>query len=149
MGPVYRHRYPIFIGNPDSDFCAFLHPQTFISLFVLTRILVDIWPSVVVHSIEYAYGEGMEAVLKNPNIDAVVPILMFTEDTGVPPLEFVVEFARKYPEKPIYVTFSGDKKYMDQAKAFLEPKGVPTYPMIEAPLEVLSVLTQCRKFLVR
>ena len=110
---------------------------------------VDIWPSAGVHGIEYAYGEGMEAVLKDPNIDAVVPILMLTEDTGVPPLDFVVELARRYPEKPIYVTFSGDKKYMDQAKAFLEPKGVPTYPMIEEPLETLSVLAQCRKSLER
>ena len=117
--------------------------------YIRMRNPVDIWPSAGVHGIEYAYGEGMEAVLKDPNIDAVVPILMLTEDTGVPPLDFVVELARKYPEKPIYVTFSGDKKYMDQAKAFLEPKGVPTYPMIEEPLEVLSVLAQCRKFLAR
>ena len=117
--------------------------------YIRMRNPVDIWPSAGVHGIEYAYGEGMEAVLKDPNIDAVVPILMLTEDTGAPPLDFIVELARKYPEKPIYVTFSGDKKYMDQAKAFLEPKGVPTYPMIEEPLEVLSVLAQCRKFLAR
>jgi len=117
--------------------------------YIRMRNPVDIWPSAGVHGIEYAYGEGMEAVLKDPNIDAVVPILMLTEDTGVPPLDFIVELARKYPEKPIYVTFSGDKKYMDQAKAFLEPKGVPTYPMIEEPIEVLSVLAQCRKFLAR
>ena len=117
--------------------------------YIRMRNPVDIWPSAGVHGIEYAYGEGMEAVLKDPNIDAVVPILMLTEDTGVPPLDFIVELAQKYPEKPIYVTFSGDKKYMDQAKAFLEPKGVPTYPMIEEPIEVLSVLAQCRKFLAR
>ena len=117
--------------------------------YIRMRNPVDIWPAAVVNGIEYAYREGMKAVLKDPNIDAVVPILMLTEDTGVPPLDFVVELARKYPEKPIYVTFSGDKKYMDQAKAFLEPKGVPTYPTIEEPLETLSVLAQCRKSLER
>ena len=117
--------------------------------YIRMRNPVDIWPAAVVNGIEYAYREGMKAVLKDPNIDAVVPILMLTEDTGVPPLDFIVELARKYPEKPIYVTFSGDKKYMDQAKAFLEPKGVPTYPMIEEPLETLSVLAQCRKSLER
>jgi acyl-CoA synthetase (NDP forming) len=117
--------------------------------YIRMRNPVDIWPAAVVNGIEYAYREGMKAVLKDPNIDAVVPILMLTEDTGVPPLYFVVELARKYPEKPIYVTFSGDKKYMDQAKAFLEPKGVPTYPTIEEPLETLSVLAQCRKSLER
>jgi acyl-CoA synthetase (NDP forming) len=117
--------------------------------YIRMRNPVDIWPAAVVNGIEYAYREGMKAVLKDPNIDAVVPILMLTEDTGVPPLDFIVELARKYPEKPIYVTFSGDKKYMDQAKAFLESKGVPTYPMIEEPLETLSVLAQCRKSLAR
>ena len=110
---------------------------------------MDIWPAAVVNGIEYAYREGMEAVLKDPNIDAVVPILMLTEDTGVPPLDFIVDLARKYSEKPIYVTFSGDRKYMDQAKAFLEPKGVPTYPMIEEPLETISVLAKCQEFLTR
>jgi acyl-CoA synthetase (NDP forming) len=105
--------------------------------YIRMRNPVDIWPAAVVNGIEYAYREGMKAVLKDPNIDAVVPILMLTEDTGVPPLDFIVDLARKYPEKPIYVTFSGDRKYMDQAKAFLESKGVPTYPMIDETTEGL------------
>lgn len=117
--------------------------------FIRMRNPVDIWPSATVHGVEYAYREGMEAVLKDPNIDAVVPILMLTDDTGVPPLDFIVELAEKYPEKPIYVTFSGEKKHMEGAKAFLEPKGVPTFPMIEEPLEVLSILTRCRGFMER
>jgi acetyltransferase len=112
--------------------------------YIRMRNPVDIWPSAGVHGIAYAYGEGMEAVLRDPNIDAVVPILMLTENTDTPPLDFIVELARKYPEKPIYVTFSADKKYMDSAKAFLEPKGVPTFPMIEEPFEVLSILAKCR-----
>jgi acyl-CoA synthetase (NDP forming) len=110
---------------------------------------VDIWPSAYLHGIEYAYREGMEAVLKDPNIDAVVPILMLTQETGIPPLDFIVELARNYREKPIYVTFSGDKECMETAKAFLEPKGVPTFPLIEEPFEILSILAQCRKALTR
>jgi histidine ammonia-lyase len=41
------------------------------------------------------------------------------------------------------------KKHMDAAKAFLEPKGVPTFPMIEEPFEVLSILSQCRRYMDR
>ena len=70
--------------------------------YIRMRNPVDIWPSAIVHGIEYAYGEAMEAVLKDPNIDAVVPILMITDETGVPDLSFIVDLARKYPEKPIY-----------------------------------------------
>ncbi|TRZ48190.1 hypothetical protein D4S03_10195, partial [bacterium] len=98
---------------------------------------------------EFAYREGMEAVLKDPHIDAVVPILMIMDETGVPDLQFVVDLARKYPVKPISVTFSAEKKHMEAAKAFLEPRGVPTFPMIEEPFEVLSILTQCRKAMDR
>jgi len=117
--------------------------------YIRMRNPVDIWPSAYLHGIEYAYREGMETVLKDSNIDAVVPILMLTQETGIPPLDFIVELARKYPEKPIYVTFSGDKEHMEAAKAFLEPKGVPTFPLIEEPFEILSVLAKCRKAFIR
>jgi hypothetical protein len=38
---------------------------------------------------------------------------------------------------------------MDAAKAYLEPRGVPTFPLIEEPFEVLSILARCRKALDR
>jgi len=113
--------------------------------YIRMRNPVDIWPSAVVNGVEYAYREGMETVLKDPNIDAVVPILMLTDETGVPPLDFIVELARRYPQKPIYVSFSGEKKHMDAAKAFLEPQGVPTFPLVEEPFEILSILARCRR----
>lgn len=117
--------------------------------FIRMRNPVDIWPAAYLQGIEFAYREGTEAVLKDPNIDAVVPILMITDDTGVPPLDFIVELAHKYPQKPIYVTFSAEKKHMEAAKAFLEPRGVPTFPLIEEPFEVLSILARCRQAMER
>jgi len=117
--------------------------------YIRMRNPVDIWPSAYDHGIEFAYREGMEAVLKDPNIEAVVPILMITDDTGVPSLDFIVELAAKYPEKPIYVTFSAEKKHIEAAKAFLEPRGVPTFPLIEEPFEVLSILARCRQAMER
>jgi acyl-CoA synthetase (NDP forming) len=116
---------------------------------VRMRNPVDIWFSAGIHGVEFAYREGTEAALKDPNIDAVVPILLLTDETGVPPLGFLVDLAKKYPEKPIYVTFTGEKKHMDAGKAFLEPRGVPTYPLIEEPFEVLSLLARCRRFMER
>jgi acyl-CoA synthetase (NDP forming) len=117
--------------------------------FIRMRNPVDIWASATQKSVEYGYREGMEAVLRDANIDAVVPILMLTDETGVPPLDFIVDLVGRYPEKPLYVTFSGDKKHMDAAKAYLEPRGVPTYPMIEEPFEVLSILARCREAMER
>jgi acetyltransferase len=117
--------------------------------YIRMRNPVDIWPSAAVNGVEYAYREGMLSVLNDRNIDAVVPILMLTDETGVPPLDFIVELAREYREKAIYVTFSGEKKHMEAAKAFLEPRGVPTFPLIEEPFEILSVLVRCRQAMER
>jgi acyl-CoA synthetase (NDP forming) len=117
--------------------------------YIRMRNPVDIWPAAISHGVEFAYREGMEAALRDPGIDAVVPILLLTERIGVPPLDFIVDLVHKYPEKPIYVTFSGDKIHMEKAKEFLEPRGVPTFPMIEEPLETLSILATCRRAMGR
>lgn len=117
--------------------------------FLRMRNPVDIWGSATVHGVEFGYREGMEAVLKDNNIDAVVPILMLTDRSGVPDYDFIVDLAQRHAEKPILVTFSGEIKHYETAKAFLEPKGVPTYPLIEEPFEVLGILAQCRKAMDR
>jgi acyl-CoA synthetase (NDP forming) len=147
MTDLCNHRWGLDVPELAAETTARL--QEISPPFIRMRNPVDIWASATQHGVEFAYREGMEAVLEDPNIDAVVPVLMLTEETGIPSLNFIVDLARKYPEKPIYVTFSGDKKYMEEARVFLEPKGVPTFPMIEEPLETLSILVQCRRAMAR
>lgn len=115
--------------------------------FIRMRNPVDIWATALAKGLETAYYEGTKIVLSDPNIDAAVLVLMLADETGVPPLDFIVNLAREYPEKPIYVTFSGQKKHMDSARDFLEPRGVPTFPMIEEPFEVLDILYRCRSMM--
>jgi acyl-CoA synthetase (NDP forming) len=117
--------------------------------YIRMRNPVDIWAAASVKGVEFGYGEGMEAVLKDPNIDAVVPVLMLTKDISVPPFDFIIKLAKKFPEKPILVTFSADKQYMEECKEFLEPLGVPTFPEIEQPFEVLSILYRCKRAMNR
>ena len=38
---------------------------------------------------------------------------------------------------------------MDAAKAFIEPRGVPIFPLIEEPFEVMSILSRCRNAMDR
>ncbi len=111
--------------------------------FIRMRNPVDIWAAASVKGVEYGYREGMETVLKDPNIDAVVPILLLSRITGIPSYDFIIDLAKKYPDKPILVSSSGDKECMDECKAYLEPRGVPTFPEIEQPFEVLSILYRC------
>jgi len=126
--------------EPTRKFLQDISPS-----IVRMRNPVDIWFAAGLHGVEFAYREGMRAALKDPNIDAVVPVLLLTDDTGVPSLQFIADLAAEFPQKPIYVTFTGEKKHMDAGKAFLEPKGVPTFPLIEEPFDVLAILAQCRK----
>ncbi len=117
--------------------------------FIRMRNPVDIWAAASVRGVEFGYREGMEAVLKDSNVDAVVAILMLTEDTGIPSYDFVVELAERYPEKPVLISFSGDRRFNEECKAFLEPRGVATFPEIEQPFEVLSILAQCARYMSR
>jgi 3-hydroxypropionyl-CoA synthetase (ADP-forming) len=117
--------------------------------FIRMRNPVDIWAAASVKGVEFGYKEGMEAVLKDPNIDAVIPVLMLTKATGVPPFDFIIELVKKFPEKPVLVTFSGEKQCMEECKEFLEPMGVPTFPEIEQPFEVLSILSRCTQAMKR
>jgi acyl-CoA synthetase (NDP forming) len=87
---------------------------------------------------------GMEAVLEDPNVDAVIPIFMLAREMGIPDsYDFVVDLAERHPGKPVLVSFTGDKKCIDECREFLEPKGVPTFMQIEEPFHALSILSRC------
>lgn len=103
---------------------------------------VDIWAAASVSGVEVAYREGMKALLEDPNIDAVIPILLLTGDTGVPSFQFIVDLAGAFPEKPIMVSFTGEKRYVDECREFLEPRGVATFLEIEEPFEALDILVR-------
>jgi acyl-CoA synthetase (NDP forming) len=119
--------------------------QSISPTFIRMRNPVDIWPSATLHGPGKAYQEGMETVLMDRHVDAVVSILMLTDETGAPPLDFIVDLSRRFPEKPIYVSCSGQRKHMEAAKAFLEPRGVPTFWFAEEAFEALNFAVQCRE----
>lgn len=110
--------------------------------FITVRNPVDVFPAATVHGMEFAYREAMAAVLADPRVDAVVAILILVEALGVPDLGFIVELARRHPEKPIYISFSGDRACNERAKEFLEPHGVPTFERIEEPFKALDILVR-------
>jgi len=134
---------------PDLEEVTQRYLQEISPSWIRMRNPVDIWPAALVHGMEYSYREAIEALMRDSNIDAIVPILMLSKEVGIPNLDFIVKLSKSYPEKPLYVTFSGDKKYMEEAKAFLEPRGVPTFPLIEEPFEIFSILCRCRKNMER
>jgi acyl-CoA synthetase (NDP forming) len=111
--------------------------------FILIRNPVDIWAAALSVGIKAAYSEGMRAVLEDPNVDAVIAIFMLTRETGIPSYDFVVDLARRHADKPVLVSFTGDKACMNECRDFLEPRGVSTFMQIEEPFRALSVLDRC------
>jgi acetyltransferase len=117
--------------------------------YIRMRNPVDIWAAATARGVEFAYREGMAAVLRDPNVDGVVPILMLTKEIGLPSFDFILDLAAQHREKPVLVGFSGDKECMEQCKAYLEPRGVPTFYEIEYPFIALSILTRCARAMAR
>lgn len=117
--------------------------------FISVANPVDVFPAATVHGMEFAWREAMKALLADPNVDALVAILILAEELGPMKLDFIVELARSFPDKPIYISFSGDEGSNAEAKAFLEPEGVPTFPRIEDPFKVLDILVRARAAMKR
>jgi acetyltransferase len=117
--------------------------------YIRMRNPVDIWGAATVRGVEFGYREGMEAVLRDPAIDAVISILMLTKEVGVPSFDFLLNLRATYPRKPILVSFSGDKDCMEECKAYLEPRGIPTFFELEAPFVALSILVRCAQAMAR
>lgn len=130
---------------PDLEEKTRKRLQKYAPPFIRMRNPVDIFGSVGMHGYELAYGDALEAVLVDRNIDAAVVIMMLTTETGVPSFDFIVDLAKKYPAKPVYVTFMGQHEHNVAAKAYLEPRGVPCFMEVEQPFEVLSLLATCRR----
>jgi len=137
------------VDIPELEEKTRRHLQDISPPYIRIRNPVDIWPCAALHGVEYAYREGMEAILNDQNVDAVVAILMLTDETGVPPFDFILELKDRHPAKPIYITFSGQEKHMRAAKDYLEPRGIPTFKFIEEPFEVLDILARCRRLMAR
>jgi acyl-CoA synthetase (NDP forming) len=129
---------------PELDEATLQTIQAITPPFIRIRNPVDIWAAALSKGIETAYGVGMEAVLEDPNVDAVISIFMLTRETGVPEsYDFVVDLARRHQEKPLLVSFCGDKQCMDECRDFLEPRGVATFMQIEEAFHALSILWRC------
>ncbi len=112
--------------------------------FIKIRNPVDIWAAALALDIGTAYGTGMDALLEDPNVDAVIAVLMLTRETGIPEnYDFIVKLAKRYRAKPVLVSFTGDKACMEDCRDFLEPRGVPAFMEIEQPFHALSILVRC------
>jgi acyl-CoA synthetase (NDP forming) len=96
-----------------------------------------------------AYKEVVEVLLQDEGVDAVVAILLASPKIPAEEYNFLPQLSSKFPHKPIYVSFTGDKQSYEEAKAFLEPLSIPVFVPLEDIFETLEVLCRCREALER
>ncbi|MBM4333537.1 MAG: hypothetical protein FJ117_20355 [Deltaproteobacteria bacterium] len=95
------------------------------------------------------YKKVVEILLQDEGVDAVVPILLASADIAVEQYNFLAELSSNNPQKPIYVSFTGDKQRYEQARTFLEDRSVPVFVPMEDAFETLEVLCRCQEALNR
>jgi acyl-CoA synthetase (NDP forming) len=95
------------------------------------------------------YREVIELLLRDDGVDAVVAIPLAPTHMPMEEYSFFPELSSQYPHKPLYVSFTGDKHSIDQARAFLESRSIPVFIPLEDALETLRVLGRCREAMSR
>ncbi|NWF57247.1 MAG: CoA-binding protein, partial [Syntrophaceae bacterium] len=94
-----------------------------------------------------AYGKVMEILLQDERVDAIVPILLASPRTPAEAYGFLPDLSAKYPHKPIYASFTGDKPSFDAARDFLEKRSIPVFFPVEDVFEILPILCRSKKFM--
>jgi acyl-CoA synthetase (NDP forming) len=94
-----------------------------------------------------AYHKVMEVLLEDEGVDVIVAILLASPRTPAEAYRFLPELSAKYPQKPIYVSFTGDKPSFDAAREYLEKRSIPVFFPVEDVFEMLPILCRCQEFI--
>jgi len=94
-----------------------------------------------------AYRKVMEILLEDEGVDVVVAVLLASPRIPAEAYQFLPEVSAKYPHKPIYVGFTGDRPAYAQARDYLEERSIPVFSPVEDIFEVLPILCRCREFI--
>jgi acyl-CoA synthetase (NDP forming) len=94
-----------------------------------------------------AYRRVIEILFEDEGVDVIVPILLASPRTPAEAYRFLPELSAKYPHKPVYVSFTGDRPAYAQARDYLEERSVPVFAPVEDIFEILPILCRCREFI--
>ncbi|MHB1405794.1 MAG: acetate--CoA ligase family protein [Desulfitobacteriaceae bacterium] len=92
------------------------------------------------------HADALNVVLDEPGVDAV--LLITVPPTFLPPVELAQSLlpALKAANKPVFVCFLAGK-WCDEANAFLEANGIPTFKMPSQAVRVLDEMMERKKYL--
>ena len=86
-----------------------------------------------------------ETLLQDKGGDALVAVLLASPRIPAEAYGYLPELAKRYPQKPIYVSFTGDYQAYARAREYLEERSIPVFYPLEDIFEMLNVLCYCRE----
>jgi len=89
------------------------------------------------------FGEVIDIVLGDPNIDILLPIFTYFENWRFPTQEIINSF-KKY-KKPIVACYIGTKKQVEKDVKFLHDINIPVYTNVNCAAIGISVLINYKK----
>ena len=95
------------------------------------------------------YRAVLETLLEDEGVDAVAAILLASPAVPAEKYSFLPELSARFPHKPVYASFTGDKASFDRARDFLEKRSIPVFVPLEDIFETLQVLCRCREAMGR
>jgi acetate---CoA ligase (ADP-forming) len=96
-----------------------------------------------------AYRTVLELLFQDEGVDVLAPILLASPRIQAEQYSFIPELMARFPEKPIYVSFTGEKQSFDLARSFLETHSVPVFASVEEIPEKVEILCRCREVMER
>ena len=91
----------------------------------------------------------LETLLKDEGVDAVAAVLLASPKIPPEAYSYLPELSARYPEKPIYTTFTGDRNVYEQVRSYLEQRSIPVFLPLEETLETLHITWRCREAMKR
>jgi acyl-CoA synthetase (NDP forming) len=105
---------------------------------------LDLWPAAEMSGMTETYRMGMDALLEDDNVDALIVYLMVLREYPVN-LDFVPTLCKRHPEKPVLFSCSGEKELCDEFKERLGRMGYPVYLPVEPPCRVLATMYRYKR----
>lgn len=103
---------------------------------------VDMWPAAMFHGYHHTYGLIMEALMEDPQVDALLCVTSsFLDKEGdfLDATELIREIAARYPEKPV-VTWTYGQRFQEYAREFEKDNNVLYYNSIDRGIRALAAL---------
>ncbi len=107
----------------------------------------DIWPAVSNHGVEKCYNWGLNYILEDPNVDAV--LMGFMQTRGVSELnniDSLINSIKKHPDKPVIAYCTGEWQLVEKLRTAFETHREARVPMYEFPEQACEAMAAMYRY---